>query len=103
VLSASWSLSSLAWWSILEEGGGCDRRSVLHEVKELKCSGYTEVVILIIENIRDSSLHRDDHGVLSSVPRLPAWSFLRRINRGVLPLRIPFDRLRAAVSPIDTP
>jgi hypothetical protein len=54
--------------------------------------------------------YEGSHEAFSSVPRLPALSFLQRINGGSppeadksCPLRIPFDRLRAAVSPIDTP
>jgi len=44
----------------------------------------------------------DRAGAFSFVPRLPGWSFPATYLRGTLgPLRIPFDRLRAAVSPID--
>jgi hypothetical protein len=40
------------------------------------------------------------HETLSFVPRLPGWFFSDLFTGDTCPLRIPFDKLRAAVSPI---
>jgi hypothetical protein len=46
-------------------------------------------------------MSRRDVEAFSSVPRLPAWSFLRLIHGGVLPPPHSPDKSGAAVSPAD--
>ena len=70
--------------------------------ERIRCTQYHFRLLLLLRKTRSIEIG-EYHETLSFAPRLTGLFFQRLVYRGYLPPRIPFDKLRAAVSPISKP